>query len=332
MTDTVTEARSEAEPQIRPLTIHDCMAAQKLLNIAYATMPYSRPLTLYEVQEQLLGRALWTHYPMQWREQVCLGAWQETELVGLIDIGVGFYRESYSGNPQIPHEQNIYNHDLDLLGNRPIGILRNLTLPDETAASTGAALLNAAHHFWQGAGVDQAGAFHPHTGYPPFQAGIGILSGDCRDLFQALAAAGYVLGARYYRLRRLLEEQIDETLPLADLQLVYQGSTDDRTYQLYWKRTQWIGQAHLFRTPLTIKGKLAQTAHIGQLHIDPTWRRQRIGKWLLHRLINDATLQGYSEMLIHIPHDQHATLSMLVQQGFQELNYRGYSLSKWLKK
>ena len=328
MTETATE--TVLERQVRPLMIHDCTAAQKLLNLACATMPYSRPIALYEVQEQLLGRALWTHYPMQWREQICLGAWQEEELVGLIDIGIGFYRQPYSGDPQIPYEQNIYNHALDIFGNRPIGILRNLILSEEAEASAGASLLKAAQRFWQEAGVNQVGAFHPHTGYPPFQAGIGILSGDCRDAFQALTAAGYVLGGRYYRLRRLLEEPSDETLPLADIQLVYQGNADDRTYQLYWKRTQWIGQAHLFRTPLTVKGEQSQTAHIGQLYIDPAWRRQRIGKWLLCRLINDATLQGYSEMLIHVPYDQHTTLSMLVQQGFQELNYRGYSLSKWL--
>jgi len=213
-----------------------------------------------------------------------------------------------------------------------VGVLRNLILPTsaELAKEVASVLLQAAEQFWRELGVDQVAAFHAHTGYPTYQAGIGLLNGDSRAQFQALTAANYLLGTRYYRLRRLLNEPVDEEVPLANIQLTYQGSSDERFYQLYRRRTEWIGQAQLYRAPLTLKREEARTAHIGQLYIEPRWRRQGLGKWLLRRLINDATFQDYSELLIHVPYDQHVTISMLVQQGFQELNYRGYTLSKLL--
>jgi len=160
------------------------------------------------VQEQLMGRGLATYYPMQWQQQVCWGAWQDAgsgvELVGLIDVGVGRFMEDVYEQPQIPHSQNIYHHGLNLLPNWPVGVLRNLILPTsaELAKEVASVLLQAAEQFWRELGVDQVAAFHAHTGYPTYQAGIGLLNGDSRAQFQALTAANYLLGTRYYRLRR----------------------------------------------------------------------------------------------------------------------------------
>jgi ribosomal protein S18 acetylase RimI-like enzyme len=55
-----------------------------------------------------------------------------------------------------------------------------------------------------------------------------------------------------------------------------------------------------------------------------------IGKWLLRRVINDATLQGYQQILIHVAQNQQAVLNLLNQLGFIEENYRGYTLEKAL--
>jgi L-amino acid N-acyltransferase YncA len=71
-------------------------------------------------------------------------------------------------------------------------------------------------------------------------------------------------------------------------------------------------------------------AYVTVLEIDQGWRRQNLGKLLLRRLINDATLQGYQQMVVHLAHQQHMARNLLVQHGFQELNYRGYTLDKAL--
>jgi ribosomal protein S18 acetylase RimI-like enzyme len=81
---------------------------------------------------------------------------------------------------------------------------------------------------------------------------------------------------------------------------------------------------------LTGDGELERIAYLPDIHISPQWRRQDIGKWLLRRLINDATLEGYRQMVVHIAHHAYAAMNLFVQQGFQELSYRGYTLDKVL--
>ena len=67
-------------------------------------------------------------------------------------------------------------------------------------------------------------------------------------------------------------------------------------------------------------------AHLIHIEVNSRWRRRNIARWLLRRMINDATLQGYPEMVVHVAHPYAALLNLLAQHGFQELNYRGYSL------
>ena len=77
---------------------------------------------------------------------------------------------------------------------------------------------------------------------------------------------------------------------------------------------------------------LFRSANLVDLQIDPQWRRANIGKWLLRRIINDVTLQGYQQLLAHVPQSQQAVLNLLNQLGFIEENYRGYTLEKALTK
>ena len=62
------------------------------------------------------------------------------------------------------------------------------------------------------------------------------------------------------------------------------------------------------------------------MEIHNEWRGRDIGKWLLRRLINDTTMQGYHQMLVHLPHRAFIMQNLLIQHGFQEQNYRGYTL------
>ncbi len=75
------------------------------------------------------------------------------------------------------------------------------------------------------------------------------------------------------------------------------------------------------------RGPFAYLAHI---EIERRWRRQNFGRWLLRRVINDATMQGMPEIAVHVSHEYGAALNLLAEHGFEELNYRGYTLDQTL--
>jgi ribosomal protein S18 acetylase RimI-like enzyme len=217
-----------------------------------------------------------------------------------------------------------------------LALIRFLALPprQDLAAEVGAALLEAVQAFWQATGVGYVKAFHLSTGYPSFQAGAGLLPGDWGEQVRVLTGAGFRLSERYYCLYRPLAEPQEEVTPLADLSLVYRGDRLDRRYEVYHRRIELVGQARLVQAGRmaeppgegSVKPAVEPVAYLPDIWIDPRWRRQKIGRWLLRRLINDATHQGYPQMVAHLPHNADATMNLLIQQGFQELSYRGYTL------
>jgi GNAT superfamily N-acetyltransferase len=191
------------------------------------------------------------------------------------------------------------------------------------------ALLDAAEQYWRGAGVAQIKAFHRSIGCLAFQAGLGALPGDWSSVFRALTSAGYRLSERYYSLCRPLQQPIEEVTPLADLSLVYHGGPEDRTYQLY-RRTDWVGMARVAAFHLAGDSGPLHLAKLVHIELEPLWRGMDIGKWLVKRIINDCTLQGYQHLVAHAPHSRHIAIALLNQLGFEEQNYRGYSLEKIL--
>jgi ribosomal protein S18 acetylase RimI-like enzyme len=76
---------------------------------------------------------------------------------------------------------------------------------------------------------------------------------------------------------------------------------------------------------------LAPFAYIAEWEVDSRWRNQKLGRWLLRRMINDATQQGLARIAVHVPLQQGAAINLLAQHSFDELNYRGYSLVKSLQ-
>ena len=179
------------------------------------------------------------------------------------------------------------------------------------------------------AGVAHVKAFHMSTGYPAFQAGVGVLPGDWPEHIRVLTTSGYYFVDRFYALRRPLDLPVEEVLPMTGLSLIYRGTPADRTYQLY-RRAEPIGTARVTRLILDRESTRLRIANLIDLQIEPSWRRQNIGKWLLRRLINDASLQGYQQMLVHIAQHHSALLNLINQLGFIEENYRGYTLEKAL--
>jgi ribosomal protein S18 acetylase RimI-like enzyme len=195
------------------------------------------------------------------------------------------------------------------------------------------ALFVAAHEFWRRGGVGHVKAYHISTGYPSFQAGAGMLPGDWADQVRVLTEREFRFTERYYLLTRLLDHMVEETVPQGGLSLAFRGDAGDRRYQVFFRRTELIGEARMLQRRMSLTAedgapRLTPFAYIPSWQVDERWRNHKVGRWLLRRMINDATQQGMSELAIHLPLHQAAAMNLLGQHGFVEGNYRGYSFAK----
>jgi GNAT superfamily N-acetyltransferase len=299
---------------VRPLQEGDRLLVAHALNDALAEAPYSTAFNVATLQEQLVSANPPSLHPVRWQRHQRLAAWRARRLEGFIDLAVGLDGEN-----------------ADLPDYPPFGLLRffHLVERSERTDEVAAALLDAAEEFWRRNGVGYIKAFHHSTGYPNFQAGLGAVPGDWNEEVRALTNAGYQFTERFYCLSRPLADPVEEITPVAGLSLVYSGSHTDRRYQIY-RRTAWVGMARVVDIYLdgAIGGhRLAKLMHI---EIDPAYRGQDIGKWLVKRIINDCTMQGCSQLVAHLSQNRHIAISLLNQLGFLEENYRGYTLEKSL--
>ena len=343
---------------IRPLRIDEASLVGHAINELLRKTPYSTPMEETEIKDQLLHSQPPTLYQAKWQRHLRLCAWLAGELEGFIDAATGFDQES-----------------MDRPEYRPIGLLRFLVLPGKTELiqDVATSLLSAAEDFWRNAGIGSVKAFHMSTGYPSFQAGLGVLPSDWTTHIRVLTGADFRLAERFYSLRRALDQPLEEITPLAQLSVVPRGRLNDRHYQVY-RQTEWIASARI--TNLTLphapftesaratalatepvrftpppheqarfmalpheqarfveeEKRITRIANLVDLRVATGWQRQNIGKWLLRRVINDAITQGYHQMLVHVPHRAHIALNLFNQVGFQEENYRGYTLEKELTK
>ncbi len=301
---------------IRPLRIDEAPLVGHAINDLLRATPYSTPMEETEIKDQLLHSQPPTLYQAKWQRHLRLCAWRAGELEGFIDAATGFDQES-----------------MDRPEYRPIGLLRFLVLPGKTELiqEVATALLTATEEFWRNAGIGYVKAFHMSTGYPSFQAGLGILPGDWTTHIRVLTGADFRLAERFYCLRRALDQPLEEITPLAQLSVVQRGRLNDRHYQVY-RQTEWVASARITNLSLEKAKRTTRIANLVDLRVATEWRRMDIGKWLLRRVINDAITQGYHQMLVHVPHSAHVAFNLFNQVGFQEENYRGYTLEKELTK
>ncbi len=298
---------------VRPLGAEDGQAAVALINQLMLRAPYSAPIDAAAAAEQLFGQPPPTLLPVRWQQRQLLGAWRAGDLVGAADVATGLDSDS-----------------VDEPDYRPLGLLRFLALPAraDLVAEAADALLGAAHQFWRSGGVGYVKAYHISTGYSSFQAGAGILPGDWADQVRVLTERQFRFTERYYLLARQLDHMMEETVPQGGLSLAFRGDATDRRYQVFFRRTESIGEARLLQRRTQGVDGLAAFSYIAHWHVDDRWRNQKVGRWLLRRMVNDATQQGVAEIAVHLPLHQSAALNLLAQHGFQELNYRGYSFEK----
>ena len=305
-----------------PPTIHvealDGQSAAELARLIgprWMQTPYSATVDAELVRREILAEEPQSIYPVRWQQARHLGAWRAGQLVGFLDAAVGMDSDS----PMCP-----------TIARMGWSAFWNCPTRAELVSDVADALFAAVQQFWIEAGVGFIKAFHPSTGYPSFQGGVGILPGDWGDHVRVLTAAGYLLRDRYYGYLRRLVEPVEEVTPMADLSLVFRGDWDDRRYEVYYRRVEMTARARVVRTTMTLASGRLALARLVDLYVDPEWRLKDIGKWLLRRIINDTTHQVDAQLVAHLAQHQHAALNLLIQQGFIEMSYRGYSLDKVL--
>lgn len=301
-----------------------------LLNRWIEHVPYTARFTARSVEQDIFGPAAATIRGMKWLLNRQLGAWLGDTLVGFVDVATGYDLSA----DQLP------------VG-RPLGFLRFLALPQahlveevallESEESPLVAWIDTvAHHllveaerFWREQGVRQAIAFGMESGYPTFQAGAGAMPGEWSHHFRVLTQAGFRLQDRYYCLHRETGELLEEPVPGIKLSLVQRGSDRDRHYAVY-QRSEPVAQARLVYQEVDYPAGVNPVGLLASFLVQPEWRNQGVGKWLLRRLVNDAVLQGYRRLVYHLHPDDHAAMNLFTQTGFQELDFRGYVFEKEL--
>lgn len=302
---------------VRALVPDNIVDACVLVNQAASQMLYSRSMAAEEVNLQLLGDAPPTLMSVRWQRRACLGAWRAGELIGFADVAVGLDSDSLA----LPDYQ-------------ALGLLRALLLPDAQplADETAAGLLDAAERFWRTGRVGHVKAFHSSTGYPAWQAGLGMLPGDQSGHVRFLTGRNYRFLDRYYCLYRVVNGVLfEESPPQTALTLVLRGTQTDRQYQVFFRRTELIAEARLVQHVAESGGGMQAIAHLVAWEVDPRWRNQDIGRWLLRRILNDATQREVHQVVVFLQMHQAAAMNLLNQHGFVEHAYRGYTLEKALQ-
>jgi ribosomal protein S18 acetylase RimI-like enzyme len=254
-----------------------------------------------------------SYFAARWQSVRPLCAWRAGELVGFLDATTGFDTVNL-GRPD----------------HQPLGFLRFVALTERSDIlnETLLVLLRAAEQFWLEQKVQSVFAFSNTMGYPYFQGGVGILPGDWDEIVRALTSMGYTFAHRFYLLRRDLQLMVEEDVPMADLRLEYQRSQTEVRYRIYYRLVEQVASARVLALEAT-EGE-SRPLHLLDISVAEPWRNRNIGKWLLRRIINDATMAGFDE-LIAFPSSRYSiALALFGQQGFIEQNYRGYSLEKEL--
>ncbi len=300
---------------VRPLGSDDIEAARAFVNGTLSSAPFTVPLDAADARAQWVQEPPPTHYEMRWQHHDRLCAWRAGEVVGFLDVATGHDSDHFDAPEHPPH-----------------GLLRLLALTSraQLAEEAFSRLMEAADDFWRLRGASELHAYPIGGGYPNIQAGAGILSGDRDAIVRQLTAHDWRLSRRYYALLRPSGAPIEEEIPAADLSLVQQRLSEGRNYLVYHRRVELVASAKVVGMNLDMAGTAARVAHIINIHVDEDWRNRNLGKWLLRRLLNDAALQGFQEVIAFLPNTLPNAVALFVQQGFNEINYRGYSLERTL--
>lgn len=254
-------------------------------------------------------------HSVRWLRRQLFGALAEERLLGFIDVAVGF--------------DHATQH---LMNDRPIGLLRFLALPQDYSLSgrTAHLLLQAAEEFWREQSVRRVRAFTYSTGYPEFQLGTGVLPNSWEDHHRWLNQAGYRPLERHYCLAYPLHRPAREDIPQGGYSLYPEHDNLGLRYQVYEKDEMRIAATRMIEREVQEPASANPVAGLVELIVASAWRRKGIGRWLLRRMVNDAYLRGNRTLVAFVNHSNQAGLRLCRQAGFEEMNYRGYTLEKQL--
>jgi len=286
-----------------------------LLDAALAKAPFSCPMDDAAIQAHCFQPEPPAVHTVRWLRRQLFGALAEEQLLGFIDVGVGF--------------DHATQH---LMGDRPLGLLRFLALPESYTLSGQVArlLLQTAEDFWRSQSVRRVRAFSLSTGYPAYQMGAGVLPSAWEDHHRWLDQAGYRPVDRYYCLLYPLKRPAREEVPAGSYTLYPQNDREGLRYQLYEEDEVRIAAARMLERQVSEPRRANPVAGLVELIVASAWRRRGIGRWLLRRMINDAYLRGNRTLISFVGHANQAGLGLCRQLGFEELDYRGYTLEKQL--
>lgn len=272
-------------------------------------------------------------------DRQCIGAWQAGRLIGFVDTAV----TSAFSNGQPVAQQPVSVLPQQRGANSYHGLIRTLILPKSAALASEvkALLLNLVESRWREGGIQSIFAFLPHGGYRQIQAGIGVLPAQWREHFRLLTESGYQLSQRYRAMKRPLDRFVEEIHPELPTSVETHDTPTGWNCELYYRRVNQIGRISLSgitpeagqnqsQSRLDTIDPATSVAVVNELYINDEWRNQNLGKFLLRKAINDAQHRGYKALLIYLQQESHRGWSLLAQQGFQELEYRGYSFEKSL--
>ncbi|MBI3957258.1 MAG: GNAT family N-acetyltransferase [Chloroflexi bacterium] len=293
----------------------DSHQMQGLLAPALYKAPYTCPMDDAAIQAQCFQPEPPTLHSVRWMRHQLFGVLAEERLLGFIDVGVGF--------------DHATQH---LMDDRPLGLLRFLALPAEYTLSGNVArlLLQTAEEFWREQSVRRVRAFSFSTGYPAYQLGVGILPSTWEDHHRWLNQADYRPVERYYCLAYPLQRPAREEVPSGGYTLYPQYDEIGLRYQLYEKDEVRIAATRMVERQVSEPHNANPVAGLVELIVASAWRRRGIGRWLLRRMINDAHLRGNRTLVGFVSHTNQAGLGLCRQVGFEEMDYRGYTLEKQL--
>ena len=286
-----------------------------LLAAALVKAPYSRPMDDAAIQTHCFQPEPPTVHSVRWLRHQLFGVLAEERLLGFIDVAVGF--------------DHATQH---LMNDRPLGLLRFLALPQDYSLSGRAAhlLLEIAEEFWHEQSVRRVRAYSLSTGYPDFQMGAGVLPSAWEDHHRWLNQAGYRPVERYYCLAHPLQRPAREDVPTAGYTLYPQYDETGVRYQVYEQNEVRIAATRMIEREVQEPASANPVAGLLELIVASAWRRRGIGGWLLRRMINDAILRGNRTLISFVSHTNQTGLGLCRQAGFEEMNYRGYTLEKQL--
>ncbi len=214
---------------------------------------------------------------------------------------------------------------------RPLGFVRFLIFP-AGRGDIGVALLTAAAKFLAAAGVRTAYAWHPQAGYPFYHAGVGISNGQDFYGLSALSEAGYLLTTRVLSYQCSLGQPLPEYTPARRLRcLMAQPAGMPWTLSAFLPgESQPCAQVQIKTLPAALAVDGRPAGYLLAAFVQEKTQRQGIGRWLLQRTCNEFSSRGFAAIIAHATHEQAAGQAVLLQAGFEELTFRGYTFSRQL--